>query len=249
MSNFIVKRSVELIKNYVIDTNVMIHDPQFLYKFDDNNVIIPIICIQELDNLKNKEGIVGYQARSAARELNNIRNLGSINSGMKLPDGGTLTIELNHSDTACLPDGLDVSLNDTKILAITKNLQDLYKNIPTILITKDLYLAIKGNALGIATQDYENDKVAIDELYKGYAEITLSTSEIDKIYNGGLLFSNQFDFHVYPNQFFHIKSSTDISHEIIARFDGEKIVPLKYLTKQPGDYHPLIWNKKWHLNF
>ena len=66
--NNIIGRGVLLIKNYVIDTNVMIHDPQFLSKFDDNNIIIPIICIQELDNLKNKEGIVGYQARSAARE-------------------------------------------------------------------------------------------------------------------------------------------------------------------------------------
>jgi len=216
----------------------MIHDPQFLCKFEDNNVIIPIICIQELDNLKSKEGITGYQARTAAREINNIRNLGDLHSGIRLPNGGTLSIELNHSDTTCLPDGLDVNLNDTKILAITKNLQTLNKDIPTILVTKDLYLAIKGDALGIITQDYENDKVTADELYKGYVEITLPTTEIDKIFDGGLLLSNQFDFPVYPNEFFHIKSSTNMDYEILAKFNGEKIVPLKYSDKTAWGLSP-----------
>ena len=107
-----------MIKNYIIDTNVMVHDPNFLYNFQDNNIIIPIICIEELDNLKKREGIVGYHARIAARELNNIRKLGNLHEGVKLPSGATLRIELNHSDTSCLPNGFEFSKNDTKILAI-----------------------------------------------------------------------------------------------------------------------------------
>jgi PhoH-like ATPase len=233
-----------LIKNYIIDTNVMIHDPEFMYKFEDNNIIIPILCIQELDNLKNKEGIVGYQARSAARELNNIRNIGNLHKGIKLHNGGTLCIELNHTDTTCLPDGLDVSFNDTKILAVTKNLQDLNKDIPTILVTKDLYLAIKGDALGIITQDYENDKITTDELYKGYVEISLPTSEMDKIYNGGILLPDQLGFQVYPNEFLHIKSSTDKNHEVLARYDGEKMVPLKFSNELAWGLSPLNMEQK-----
>jgi PhoH-like ATPase len=79
-----------MIKNYIIDTNVMVHDPDFIYNFEDNNIIIPIICIEELDNLKGREGIVGYHARSAARQLNNIRRYGNLHEGVKLPNGGTV---------------------------------------------------------------------------------------------------------------------------------------------------------------
>lgn len=233
-----------MIKNYIIDTNVMIHDPEFLYKFEDNNIIIPIICIQELDNLKNKEGLVGYQARSAARELNNIRSLGDLHKGIKLSNGGTLSIELNHTDTTYLPDGLDANLNDTKILAITKNLQNKSQDIPTILVTKDLYLAIKGDALGIATQDYENDKLTTDSLYKGYAEITLTTAEIDKIYGDGLMLPENLDFPIYPNEFLHIINSSDPNHEILARYDGKRIVPLKYVNEQAYGLSPLNMGQK-----
>lgn len=233
-----------MIKNYVIDTNVMIHDPSFLYKFEDNNIIIPIVCIQELDNLKNKDGLVGYHARCAARELNNIRKLGDLHKGIKLKSGGTLRIELNYTDTSCLPDGLDTNLNDTKILAITKNLQRLNSELSTILVTKDLYMAIKGDALGIVTQDYQNDKIIADELYKGYEKISLPTEDIDRIYSGGLICPREFDFEVYPNQFFHIKSSTNMGHEIIARFDGEKIVPLKYVNEAAWGLYPLNMEQK-----
>lgn len=111
-----------MIKNYVIDTNVMIHDPYFLHNFEDNNLIIPITCIEELDNLKKRDGLVGFHARSAAREINNVRQFGNLHEGVRLPSGGTLRIELNHMDISCLPDGMDTSKNDTRILAITKNI-------------------------------------------------------------------------------------------------------------------------------
>ena len=113
-----------MIKNFIIDTNVMVHDPDFIYSFEDNNIIIPIICIEELDNLKKREGIVGYHARNAARELNNLRKFGNLHQGIKLANGGTLRIELNNNDPSCLPNGFDLTKNDTKILAITKNIAE-----------------------------------------------------------------------------------------------------------------------------
>ena len=85
-----------MIKNYVLDTNVIIHDPGCFYSFEDNNIIIPVIAIEELDNIKKREGMVGYHARMAARELNKLRELGSLSAGINLPNGGTLRVELNH---------------------------------------------------------------------------------------------------------------------------------------------------------
>lgn len=236
-----------MIKNYIIDTNVMVHDPDFIYNFEDNNIIIPIICIEELDNLKKREGIVGYHARSAARELNNLRKIGNLHEGVKLPNGGTIRIELNNNDASCLPNGLDTSKNDTKILAITKNIADGDKEISTILVTKDLYMAIKSDALGIVTQDYQNDKVTAKELYKGYRKITLSSVEMDEIQKGGITVPRGFDFTLYPNEFLDITCSSDESNEMIGRFNGKGIVPLKYVSEDAFGLVPI--NKEQKMAF
>ena len=228
-----------MIKNYIIDTNVMVHDPNFLYNFEDNNIIIPIMCIEELDNLKKREGIVGYHARNAARELNNIRGLGNLHQGVKLSNGGTLRIEINHLDTSCLPNGFELTKNDTKILAITKNIADENKEIPTILVTKDLYMAIKSDALGIVTQDYENDKISTDELYKGYQDLLLPLEDISKIKNGGIPLPINLDSTIYPNEFLTIKDCDGGTSEILCKFDGENIVPLKFAGESAWGLKPI----------
>ena len=237
-----------MIKNYIIDTNVMVHDPDFIYNFEDNNIIIPIICIEELDNLKKREGIVGYHARSAAREINYLRKIGNLHEGISLPNGGTIKIELNNNDLSCLPNGFDFSKNDTKILAITKNIADSNKEISTILVTKDLYMAIKSDALGIVTQDYKNDKVNANELYKGYRNITLSSKLMDEIQNGGgIAMPSGFDFTLYPNEFLDITSSEDKDYELIGKFNGKAIVPLRYVDESAFGLTPI--NKQQKMAF
>jgi len=236
-----------MIKNYIIDTNVMVHDPDFIYKFEDNNIIIPIICIEELDNLKKREGIVGYHARSAAREINNLRKIGDLHQGVTLANGGTIRIELNNNDLSCLPNGFDFTKNDTKILAITKNISKNNKEISTILVTKDLYMAIKGDALGIVIQDYQNDKITADELYKGHRKITLSSKLMDEIQAGGIAMPSGFDFTLYPNEFLDITSSSDEEYEIIGKFNGKAIVPLKYANEAAFGLTPI--NKEQKMAF
>ena len=227
------------IKNYIIDTNVMIHDPNFLYKFQENNLIIPIICIEELDNLKNREGLVGYQARSASREINKIRIHGNLYEGIKLPDGGTLKIEFYYAEDE-LPVGLDTLKNDTKILALTAFIAKRDKDIPTILVTKDLYLSIKAEAIGIVTQDYQNDKIVTEELYKGFSDISLSSVDMDKIQKGGLpLPVLEEGRTVYPNEFLLVTSITDPSYEFIAKYDGKLILPLKYANDSAWGLTPI----------
>lgn len=217
-----------MIKNYILDTNVLIHFPGSIHTFEDNNIIIPIICLEELDNLKKKDGIIGYQAREALREINNVRKYGNIHQGVRLPNGGFLRVELNHMNPEKMPDGMDLSKNDNKILTIAINIKNESKDVSTILVTKDLCVAIKAESLNIEVQDYQNDKVNVDHIYKGYKEISLSSDQIDKIYDGGLQLSEETGLDVFPNEFFSIKSYDNSSHETLARFNGERIVPLKY---------------------
>jgi PhoH-like ATPase len=233
-----------MVKNYVIDTNVMIHDPTFMYNFSDNNVIIPILCIEELDNLKKREGLVGYSARNVAKELQKVMKLGDISKGIKLENGGTLRVELEQSDIKVLPGGVDSHKNDSRIIAVVKNLQKSNQDIPTILVTKDLYMSIKASSLGIKVQDYKNDKIVSDEVYSGYRELELSSLYIDKIYGEGLELPEFIQGTVYPNEFIHIKSTDKIGHEVLTRYDGKRIVPLKYANDSAWGLTPINREQK-----
>lgn len=232
-----------MVKNYVLDTNVMIHDPYCFYNFEDNNVIIPVLCVEELDSLKRRDGLVGYHARSAARELSNLRKKGSLNQGITMDSGGTIRIELNLSDTYSLPDGFELSKNDSRILAVTKNLQNQDPNIKTILVTKDLYMAIKADAIGIEIQDYESDKIDVDALYSGYEFVKLPSEDIKKIDGGGIdlpeSLKEKFKDKLYPNQFFVIESTTNEGHETIARLKRGRLIPLKHSDTQSWGLLPI----------
>lgn len=233
-----------MIKNYVIDTNVMIHDPSFMHNFSDNNVIIPVLCIEELDNLKKREGLVGFSARNVAKDLKHVMEQGDISKGIKLANGGTLKVELNYLDTSVLPNGVDEHKNDSRIIAFVMNLQKAQPDRPTILVTKDLYMSIKASSLGIQVEDYKNDKITSDDIYKGYREIELPSAQINMIYSGGLMLPDTIEGTVYPNEFFHIRSTDKPGHEVLARYTGEWIVPLKYANDMAWGLTPINREQK-----
>lgn len=233
-----------MIKNYVIDTNVMIHDPDFMYKFSDNNVIIPILCIEELDNLKKREGLVGFNARHVAKELQLLMDTGDISEGIKLTNGGILRVELDYLDTAVLPNGVDLSKNDSRIIAVVINLQNSNEDVPTILVTKDVYMHVKANSLGIKVEDFQNDKIEKDNVYTGYIDVEWASDRIDAIYGGGLVLGDDVEDTFFPNQFLHIKSTDRVGHEVLARFDGQQVVPLKYVNETAWGLTPINREQK-----
>ena len=238
------KSTKTMVKNYIIDTNVMIHDPMFLYNFDDNDIIIPIVTIEELDKLKKSEGMVGYHARRVLKELNKIREYGNFLEGIRLPNGGIIRVELNHMDFSVLPDGMDRQINDNKILAMALNISKIDAHKPTILVTKDMCMSVKGESLGLIVQDYENDKIRTDELYNGFSEIYLTSEQINSIYNEGLALPENLNETVYPNHFFHIKSQDNISHEVLAKFKNGKIIPLQYSNEITWGLKPINREQK-----
>ena len=141
-----------MVKNYILDTNVIVHDPTCFYRFEDNNVIVPIVTIEELDNIKNREGMVGYHARMAARELNSLREQGSLEEGVKLPGGGMLRVEHNHMDMDGFPQGTNLQHNDMRIIAVARNLQLEDLSTKTILVTKDVYMLLKADTFGVSAR-------------------------------------------------------------------------------------------------
>lgn len=222
----------------------MIHDPNFLQSFSDNNVIIPVVAIEELDNLKRRDGVVGFSARRVAKELQVLMINGDIKEGIKLESGGTLRVELGHSDTSVLPKGIDASKNDSKIVAVALNLQNANKDIPTILVTKDLYMSIKAKTVGCNVQDYQNDKITEEEVFKGYRDYDMSSEAIDAIYQGGLDLPEELQGNIYPNEFIHVKSTDRGGHEVLARYDGKQIVPLKYVNEKAWGLSPINREQK-----
>lgn len=238
-------------KNYIIDTNVMIHDPYFLYKFQDNNVIIPLICIEELDKLKNAKGITGYHCREALRVINRFRTkLNNLEEGVSLDNGGMLMVEMNHMDFTNMPDALDANKNDNKILAIVWNLKQVNdrKNEQTILVSKDLAMSIKADSLGIEAQDYQNDKVDITQLYEGYEEIFLTSEAIGEIYKEGLPIEFLPEGNLtYENHFIHAKDVSDNSHQTLAKISNAKVVPLEHVKKVTYGLKPLNREQKFAI--
>ncbi len=234
-----------MIKNYILDTNVIIHDPYCFYNFEDNNVIIPIVAIEELDNIKNREGMVGYHARMAARELNSLRDKGNLDKGIVTDNGGTIRIELDHMDMSFVPVGIDTHKNDTRILAMAKNLQDENMDMPTILVTKDVYMAIKADSFGIEVQDYNNDKIKSDEVYTGISYAYATSEKLNLVHKGGLPFQElNLEEPLLPNQFLYLTSTDDDNHKVLGRFDGKNIIPLKYTKSSAWGLSPINMEQK-----
>jgi len=233
-----------MVKNFIIDTNVPIHDPNFLSNFEDNNIILPLVCLEELDHLKTKEGLTGFHAREAIRNINKFRTPGvNLSEGIMLPSGGTFRVETNHMDMSVLPNAMDKDKNDNKILAITINLTKILKD-QTVLVTKDISMAIKADSLGIPVQDYKSDKIEVDTLYKGYSEIELSQKQIDKIFAGGIELPDFIEEDVFPNHFFLITNEANPNHKVLAKYNGSFIMPLKYEKENAWGLKPINLEQK-----
>ena len=172
-------------KTFVLDTSVLLADPGALYRFAEHEVIIPIAVIGELET-KRDHPELGYFARAALRALDDLRvSHGRLDKALTItPEGGTLSVELNHTDLSTLPHGfLRDGTNDSRILAIAKNLMSDGKNV--ILVTKDLPLRVKASSVGVEAQEYLAELVS-NSGWTGIEEINVGHSVIDDLYASDL---------------------------------------------------------------
>jgi PhoH-like ATPase len=150
-------------KIYILDTNVLIHDPNALQRFDEHDVVLPIVVLEEMDHVKKGLDELARNVREVSRQLDELsENCEDMKKGCELPGGGRLFFELSHRSMELLPDSLANSSADNRIIAVTMSVQKEYQDRQVILVSKDINLRIKARALGLITEDYSSDRVVSD---------------------------------------------------------------------------------------
>jgi len=218
-------------KYYVLDTNVLLHDPQALFKFGNNRLIIPITVIEEIDRFKKDLNETGRNARHVSRMLDSLREQGHLVEGVELETGGMVRVVLHTGDAMRrLPPELIDDRGDNRILAVAIELKE-QGDAPVIFVTKDTNLRIKADAIGLIAEDYESDKVSVDELYSGISQVEVEREQVDAFYNDGHL---DLEGDYFPNQYLTLVDRSNASHTALGRYDGpmRRVVPLIRLPKE-----------------
>jgi len=209
-------------KIFVLDTNVLLHDPRSLFSFQDNNVVLPFSVIEEVDDKKTLMNEVGRNAREVSRILDGMRSRGKLAKGIKLDNGGLLRVELNHQNMIDHPDGLNPEKCDNRILAVAYNLQKNNPDARVALVTKDINLRIKADVVGVRAENYQSDKVDVDQLYSGFREVRATAEEIIKLYDQKSIEADP-SLKLFPNEFVILRESGGAS-SAIGRNNGGKII-------------------------
>ncbi len=221
-------------KIYVLDTNVLLYDPDSLFAFGDNDVVIPVVVIEEMDNFKKDLNETGRNARLVSRRLDELRQNKGLSQGVQLKNGGILRVYVEKKVFDLLPAELHVSKADNRILSVALALKQLDQKQDVIMISKDTNLRVKANAFGIQAEDYKTHRVEISELYTGAGSRDVASDVIDRFYQDKAL-PWETDG-LFPNQFLHLQDQVSSSHSALARYhqDRKSLLPLQ-------DYSAGVW--------
>ncbi len=205
-------------KIFVLDTNVLLHDPRALFAFADNDVVVPIYVIEEIDNFKKDISELGRNARLVARALDELRGRGNITEGVATDGGGAVRVAISAKR---LPPEFESSHNaDSRILATAAECMEKTRDRQVIFVTKDVNLRIRAAALGLIVEDYDVERTDISELYSGMAEVTLQGESIDEFYKNGRLALPGPDYP--PNQLVMMRDLTNPSHTALGKVDVDE---------------------------
>ncbi|MCR5666147.1 MAG: PhoH family protein [Eubacterium sp.] len=234
-------------KTYVIDTNVLIQAPNAVECFEENDVVIPLVVVEELDRLKKDEGEKGANARQAVRILEHYRNKGDLLEGVLLPNKGTLTIEQNYVDVK-LPTDLPDDKSDNRILKVCMGLSRDYEEQEVILVSKDLVLRLKAQIVGIDAQDFQREQITDEDMsYTGRSEVFVPDDLMQNFKAEGIALSDVYlvdenakkvAADLTENEFIILRSDTSVRKTLLGRVSGERIVPLKYAKANPYGVTP-----------
>ena len=233
-------------KNYILDTNVLLHDPNSLLAFKANNVLIPIEVLEEIDRFKRESTELGQNARAVSRSLDALRAKGHLNKGVKLENGGTLRI-IFHERNGDGPPPFENNSVDNRLITQAMAVQKHSKH-PAILVTKDINLRIKADSLGLPAEDYETDRVLLTELYSGMFEMTVSAEKISRFRLDGELELNG-NGKYPPNEFCTLTEETNPKRTALAKVDptGLKLIPI--LDCKEGVWGIKPRNREQHFAF
>src|SRR2546423_6329391 len=168
------------IKHFVLDTNVLLHNPNALFMYKENEVVIPFDVIEELDKFKANSDDLGRNARTVIRHLDQLRKLGKLSDGVSVAQtGGRVRVILEEDQKLCA--GLTADTPDNRIICCAASLQHEGKRV--VFISKDINARIKSDSLGLVTEDFEAQKVDFEHLFTGFREVKVGGGAIDELYS------------------------------------------------------------------
>ena len=221
-------------KTFVLDTNVLLHSAKSIENFQDNTVVLPMAVIEELDKFKKHQDELGRNARHVIRRLDELRKKGSLYNGVPLDNSGDpekcgyIQIVTGVGEVV---DGMDMSVPDNRILRVAYMLRRNDPNV--ILVSKDINLRLKADALGLQVADFEFEKVNFDELYTGVTELSVASEELNSFYQSGGMALPEGNF--YPNEFVILQDGANPKKTAFGWVKNDRIVPLPESTDR-------VWN-------
>ena len=213
-------------KTFVLDTNVLLHDPKAMFSFDEHDVVIPIYVIEEVDNFKKDLSELGRNARQVTRYLDELRLEGKLSEGVPTSGGGVIRVAFTATE---LPEEYRSQRNtDNRIMATAMDCHKQDTDRATTFVTKDANLRIRSDALGLHVEDFDSERTDISELYSGVAELEVSGEKIDAFYKEGKLALD--DPYYFPNQFAFLKDTANASHTALGKInmDDQCVLPLHH---------------------
>ena len=205
------------IKTFVLDTNVLLHNPSAIFLFADNDVVIPFDVIEELDKFKTNNDDLGRNARTVIRHLDRLRETGKLSEGVSLgPTQGKIRVMLDEEGRVC--PGLSTDSPDNRIICAAYTLKSMGKRV--VFISKDINARIKSDTLGIPTEDFEAQKVDYERLYSGYTELDVDGADIDQLFQAKVL-KLQTEQPLYANSYALLKDRADPNHTALAKYKLE----------------------------
>ena len=172
-------------RTFVLDTSVLLSDPRALVRFDEHDVVVPVVVVTELE-AKRSHPELGYFARQALRLMDELRmKHGRLDEPLPVGEsGGTVRVELNHTDVESRPSGLRLGDNDTRILAVARNLAN--DGADVVLVSKDLPMRVKASSVGLAAEEYRAE-LAIESGYTGTHEMEVAGTDLDRLFEDGVI--------------------------------------------------------------
>lgn len=228
-------------KIFVLDTNVLLQDPNAVFAFEDNEVVIPATVLEEIDAKKRLADEIGRNARYVSRLLDGFRAKGRLQEGIPLESGGSIKVELNHRSFLKLQDVFGEMTSDNRILAVALNYhmeeQNKEEPKPVVLVSKDTLVRIKADVLGLVAQDYLSDRVVpFSDMYPGCVTLMVHPSVIDEFYSYRFLSVKSLNvgFDLHPHEFVILKDEMGTSKSALLKVnsEGKKLEPL-YLSNEP----------------
>jgi len=233
-------------KSFVIDTNVLLHDPDAIKRFKDNDVVIPLVVLEELDTMKRLSDELGKNARHVMRYVDSLKNTGEgdLNAGVPIENGIRVKVhvELKPPEKKTFPLPLDRATN--KILLTAFILKEQGENV--VLVSKDFVTRVKAEAIGLEAEDYENLKFSYDKMYRGYRKVEVPKKEIDLFFKDGSVSVDAKDYS--PNEYCVMTSPEQSS--AVCKFNPatKKLEPLIKLSRDIWGIHPLNVEQKCALD-